>query len=352
MVMKDPARDEPKTPQALLIPELLRRIFELSSDKSNVSHARVCRNWSEEALSILWSSIDAYSLFTLLAPMTRGLGQSELAFSRDLVEGDWVRFERYSWRVRSLRFNLHFSTSVFNSIAIGRRRLDFLPNLEELYNPPPSPNEFLLFARASIKTLKIDQSFNVNDIELLPSRMPHIEHLTCIMYNWESPGSSTVSALQKLTSLTHLTISAEHLNVDLFHALGALPNLCSISARKAVVPKKKTSPFVFGTTPPPSASPSGSAESVASKVFPPESFPSLKEFDVHLPFSMAIEWIQIANRASSLHTLKIHSPHKESAADYMHLTSRIALLCTKPWNYHGKPVPATSPPRRPAESRH
>ncbi len=58
-----------KTRQALLIPELLRRIFELSTDWANRSNALVCKVWCEEALSVLWSDVEAPQLFGLLAPM-------------------------------------------------------------------------------------------------------------------------------------------------------------------------------------------------------------------------------------------------------------------------------------------
>ncbi|KAF4594363.1 hypothetical protein EYR40_009167 [Pleurotus pulmonarius] len=325
--MEDVSGDELETPQVLIIPELLRRIFEFSSHESNISYARVCKNWSEEALSVLWSSVEAYPLFALLAPMTLGFG-SEWSFSRDVEEVDWERFERYSWRVKSLQFNTQFSASVFHAVAVGRRRLDFLPNLEAVYNPPPSLNLFPLFAHASVKTLEIHPGFDAKNMGLLPSRMPHIECLTCLTRG-TSPGSIIPSAFQQLQSLMHLTISDECLNVDLFHALAALPNLCSISSRQAALLNESTSAFRFSTTTPPSTAPSGSTESVASKIFPVDPFPSLKELDVQLRFATAIEWIQIASRSGSLRILKIHSPHKESAADYMQLTSHIGLLCMR-----------------------
>lgn len=161
--------------------------------------------------------------------------------------------------------------------------------------------------------------------------MLHIERLTCVIRN-QSSSSSIVSALQQLQSLIHLTISDECLDVDVFHALASLPNLRSITTCIKAPPLQPTS--LFGapihrhkdvTTP----SDTGNvAVSVASKVFPLDPFPSLRELNVHLRFTTATEWIQIANRSGSLRTLKIHSPHKESAADYVQLTNHIGLLCT------------------------
>ncbi|KDQ27169.1 hypothetical protein PLEOSDRAFT_1106054 [Pleurotus ostreatus PC15] len=330
--MEDASGDEAETAQALVIPELLRRIFEFSSAKSNVSHARVCKNWCEEALSVLWSSVEAYPLFTLLAPM-KSFGL-ELSFARDLGEGDWARFERYAWRVKSLHFTTQFSPSVFHTVAVGRRRLDFLPNLEAVYDPPPSVNVFPLFAHASVRTLEVHPSFEAKNMGLLPSRMPRIERLTCRTRDTSS-GSIVPSALKQLQSLVHLTISHECLNVDLFHALASLPNLQSITTvckRNSPVHQMAPSPFGVATAPQADVTPSSdtgsAAAGVASRVFPLNPFPSLVELNVQIRFTTAIEWIQIANRAGSLRVLKIHSPCKESAADYMHLTNYVGLLCT------------------------
>ncbi len=66
-----------KTPQAVLPPETLRRIFELSTDLTNRSNALVCKDWCEEALSVVWSNVDAHRLFSLLAPMK--LQESEVS---------------------------------------------------------------------------------------------------------------------------------------------------------------------------------------------------------------------------------------------------------------------------------
>ncbi|KAF9488365.1 hypothetical protein BDN71DRAFT_468884 [Pleurotus eryngii] len=330
--MEDGSGDEPEAPQAPLIPELLRRIFECSSYKSNVSHARVCKNWCEEALSVLWSSVEAYPLFTLLAPM-KGFGL-ELSFARDLDEGDWARFERYAWRVKSLQFTTQFSASVFHTVAVGRRHLDFLPNLEAVYDPPPSLGVFPLFAHASVRTLEVHPGFDPKNMGLLPSRMPHIEHLICRTRDTSS-GSIVPSALRQLQSLIHLTISHECLSVDLFHALASLPNLQSITtACKRSTPVHQMAASGFGTTTAPQANVTPSSDTgsvaagVASRVFPLNPFPSLRELNVQIRFTMAIEWIQIANRSGSLRVLKIHSTHKESAADYMHLTNYVGLLCT------------------------
>ncbi|KAJ8694631.1 hypothetical protein PTI98_007289 [Pleurotus ostreatus] len=285
-----------KTSQALSIPELLRRIFELSTDHSNRSNALVCKGWCEEALSVVWSDVYARQLFGLLAPMR--LEDSEWCFSRDLEEGDWDRFERYSWRVRSLRFAtfsvqyldvcppLKFRQSVFNEIALGRRRVDFLPNLVAVYAPPSNTSVFPLFAHASVRILEIHLEFGGRNVGLLSSRMRNIERFTCVIPH-DSSWSGISSALKHLKSLKELTISSGCLDLDTFHTLAWLLELRSITTSKM---SSETSATIKG-----------------SKVFPPSPFPSLKEFDVHLDFPTAIEWLPIAGHSRSLRSLKIRA---------------------------------------------
>ncbi|KDQ27154.1 hypothetical protein PLEOSDRAFT_1106042 [Pleurotus ostreatus PC15] len=298
-----------KTPQALSIPELLRRVFELSTDHSNRSNALVCKGWCEEALSVVWSDVHARRLFGLLTPMR--LEDFEWCFSRDLEEGDWDRFERYSWRVRSLRFAtcppLKFRQSVFNEIALGRRRVDFLPNLVAVYAPPSNTSVFPLFAHASVRILEIHLEFGGRNVGLLSSRMRNIERFTCVIPH-DSSWSGISSALKHLRSLKELTISSGCLDLDTFHTLAWLPELRSIKTSKM---SSETSATIKG-----------------SKVFPPSPFPSLKELDVHLDFPTAIEWLPIAGHSRSLRSLKIQSSSEESGADYLHLTNLVGTLCT------------------------
>ncbi|KAL4256740.1 F-box domain-containing protein [Pleurotus pulmonarius] len=306
-----------KTRQALLIPELLRRIFELSTDWANRSNALVCKDWCEEALSVLWSDVEARQLFGLLAPMK--LEGSERYFSRDLEDEDWDRFEVYSWRVRSLRFATYllvdwderpapkFRQSVFDEIALGRRRVDFLPNLVALYNPPSNTRVFPLFAHASVRTLEIRLEFGGRNVGLLASRMRNIESLACVIPH-DPSWSSISSALQNLQSLKELTISSGCLDLETFHTLASLPYLRSVTTCKLPADT--------------------SATSKGSKVFPSNPFPSLKELDVHIDFPTAIEWLPIASHTRALRSLKIQSPSNESGADYLHLTNLIGSTCT------------------------
>ncbi|KAL4256033.1 hypothetical protein AB1N83_013437 [Pleurotus pulmonarius] len=295
-----------KTPQALLIPELLRRIFELSTDLANRSNALVCKGWCEEALSVLWSDVEARRLFGLLAPMK--LTDSEWSFSRDIEEGNWDRFDVYAWRVRTLRFSCtRFRQSVFSEIALGRRRVDFLPNLAALYKPPSDTSVFPLFAHASVRTLEVHLEFGGRNVGLLASRMRNIERFTCVIPH-DPSWSSILSAIRHLTSLKELTISSGCLDLDTFHTLASLSYLRSVKTYKLAAET--------------------SATTKGSKVFPPSPFPSLTDLDVHIDFPTAIEWLPIASHARSLRSLRIQSSSNESGADYLQLTNLIGSTCS------------------------
>ena len=58
--------------RVLRIPELLQIIFGILDLPSNRVNARVCKQWSDIALDILWREIDdIYFLFRILAPLTK-----------------------------------------------------------------------------------------------------------------------------------------------------------------------------------------------------------------------------------------------------------------------------------------
>ncbi|KAL4257253.1 hypothetical protein AB1N83_012624 [Pleurotus pulmonarius] len=259
-----------ETPQTALLPEILKRIFELSTDSANRSNALVCKGWCEEALSVVWSDVDAHRLFALLAPMK--LEDCERYFSRDLEDGDWDRFEVYSWRVRSLRFATH--SFVGRDIRPARHPGNLSPTqpllgavvyifcrTSWLYITPPSNTRvFPLFAHASVRTLEVHLEFGGRNVGLLAC---NIERFRCIIPH--DPSWSTISsALRNLQSLKELTISNVRLDLDTFHTLASLPYLRSVTTCKLPADI--------------------SATAKDSKVFPSNPFPSLEELDVHIDF--------------------------------------------------------------------
>jgi len=56
--------------RVLRIPELLQMIFGVLDLPSNTVNARVCKQWSDIALDMLWREVDGlHILFRILAPL-------------------------------------------------------------------------------------------------------------------------------------------------------------------------------------------------------------------------------------------------------------------------------------------
>jgi F-box-like len=79
--------------RVLGIPELLDMVFRFLDDASNASNARVCRQWSEIALDMLWRDVnDLYRLFGLLAPLRKADDYEDPVHSQRLDDhGEYVR---------------------------------------------------------------------------------------------------------------------------------------------------------------------------------------------------------------------------------------------------------------------
>lgn len=56
------------------LPDLLQRIFGFLDLASNSANARVCQQWSDLALDMLWKNVDnPYVLFKILAPLGKSI---------------------------------------------------------------------------------------------------------------------------------------------------------------------------------------------------------------------------------------------------------------------------------------
>ncbi|KDQ24633.1 hypothetical protein PLEOSDRAFT_1107561 [Pleurotus ostreatus PC15] len=125
--------------RVLGIPELLAHIFLLSSRQANTVYARVCKEWSDVALDVLWREINNPShLIQLLCPLhpePDGDGGVIWSFVKEhgaIQTTDWARLRSYAKRVRILvvpRRIPILDDSVFTEIQRAGR---FLPNLQRL----------------------------------------------------------------------------------------------------------------------------------------------------------------------------------------------------------------------------
>ncbi|KAG9223617.1 hypothetical protein CCMSSC00406_0009248 [Pleurotus cornucopiae] len=302
------------TPRLLLIPEMIHRIFQLSSDEENVAHACVCKAWNEEATRVIWHDVPAGHLFSLLAAMVSHRGEDRetyFSFSRAITEDDWDRFDRYSSKVHSLRFTQRFDPSVFKEIALGRRRLDFLPNLSALFNAPATP----LFAYPTIKRLFIDEVRPAGQVTcwlgLAERRIPGIEHISIKPQLYPNDDVlHTFTSLLRRTSLKKLDVPFGYLNDSNFFILASMPNLERVSTAR---------PFWIEDAD------SFSVRSLSR--LPTNPFQSLQEFSVHLDFEAAVAYITTFDSFLKLRVLKITSDAPEASNNYMALLNIIALRC-------------------------
>ncbi|KAF4570197.1 hypothetical protein EYR36_010004 [Pleurotus pulmonarius] len=242
-------------------------------------------------------------------------------FKRHIREGDWDRFERYSSRVQSLRFDTEFEDAVFSKISLGRRRLDFLPNLAAIYNPPSSITSFQLFAHVSVKTLEFHADFEGDHIEIISSRMHHLDRL--IVLSERRDGYSIPTTLQQLHSLLHVAISAPFLDFDTFRVLASLPNLRSIKTSKVGL---RRLPLYWAQMP--FTVPERCYRLPESVKFPLAPFPSLEDLDIDIHFSEAIKLLSLMKHPALLQVLRIKSPSTESAAGYTRLINHVGAVCT------------------------
>ncbi|KAG1772489.1 hypothetical protein EV702DRAFT_1033633 [Suillus placidus] len=120
--------------RVLFIPELLGIILGFVGEDDYVSNARVCKQWSEVTLDIIWREVDDLSrLLTLLRPY-------KIKGRHNFFDGlpdsrDWARFQKYANRVRILRFQQDSDvdySGLLDDMARTRTTLDMLPNLHTL----------------------------------------------------------------------------------------------------------------------------------------------------------------------------------------------------------------------------
>ncbi|KAJ8455039.1 hypothetical protein ONZ45_g19072 [Pleurotus djamor] len=122
--------------RALYIPELLKSIFLYLPDGSHTNCALVCKAWTDIALDVGWHEVrDIKLLFQLLGPLVED-EDNEYHFERPIQPTDWIRFQKYNYRVRVLfgeSGDSSCNSSVYALVSSMRPFPILLPNLHELY---------------------------------------------------------------------------------------------------------------------------------------------------------------------------------------------------------------------------
>ncbi|KAF4562654.1 hypothetical protein EYR36_004048 [Pleurotus pulmonarius] len=180
------------TGKAITTPELLRLICEYCSNRENHHNALVSKTWSNEALTILWHSLDSLApLLSLLAPLKIG-EDSCYEFERHIRPSDWVAFRKYSWRVHTIctgyQTDFDLATSAFIDLASSRPGTDLLPNLRRLYYTDSKLSfRFIpLFIPTYLIFINLNLMFEHTDahraickeiLSYLPEKAVHLQHL-------------------------------------------------------------------------------------------------------------------------------------------------------------------------------
>ncbi|KJA15683.1 hypothetical protein HYPSUDRAFT_148782 [Hypholoma sublateritium FD-334 SS-4] len=219
------------TRRVLRIPELIFTIFEFLDHKSNARNARVCHAWVEIALEIIWKEVDSlYQLFGVLGRLKRAGGEFyEFESKPDAV--NWLRFETYARRVKSLRANAYqLKQSVFDCVDGLRREPAILPNLQALeWNAPMKYSS--LFMHSKVKKLCVSPPFtslpaffqeivnrlpNMSTLDILTGGPAHVvvEDLACFLY--------------KLPQLTEINLPRSYFTTETANALSHMQHLRSI----------------------------------------------------------------------------------------------------------------------------
>ncbi|KAF9497932.1 hypothetical protein BDN71DRAFT_1504353 [Pleurotus eryngii] len=181
--------------RVLDIPELLVHIFSLSTRQANAVHARVCKEWSDAALDVLWRRVtNVAHLMRLLSPLEAeydGDGDVTWFFVNgggDITTSDWARLKSYARRVRTLVVEHSASTlheSVFEEVEIGNGDSpNLLPNIQRL-EWYIDPYYYHLFTNKKVThlTMRLDPRDALHKcvfeiIRDIPKFLPHLKSLT------------------------------------------------------------------------------------------------------------------------------------------------------------------------------
>ncbi|RDB19966.1 hypothetical protein Hypma_013057 [Hypsizygus marmoreus] len=231
---------------ALVISDILSSIFKFTDTDTDISCARVCRAWQENALDVLWYRVDRLErLFSLLGPMGE-VGPQLITFIQYHISSDrWDRFSFYANRVRRLECtdtspDIHYQS--FSTVSISRPVLHLVPNLTHLTwrkdpaRPAASLVLCLLFLSPELESLSVETggpSYTEGDLfaignffEDVLRRSPRIQHLefrTDIPFHDMGPALSNF--LGSLYELRSVLLSHALLSSDVVTALAKCPLL-------------------------------------------------------------------------------------------------------------------------------
>ncbi|KAJ8501525.1 hypothetical protein ONZ45_g12111 [Pleurotus djamor] len=298
-----------KSNRVLHIPELLKSIFSnlpAEKNKHDYKYALVCKDWTEVALDFAWRNVCSLKLLLqLLVPLYYDEWTKRYYLRRPIEPSDWARFKKYHYRVRALSVqDEKIDSSVYTALSIDRASLILLPNLREMeLSSSADLDVVLLFAHPSVTRFTLFMDSHAIDIALqyIRIRLPNLVDLT-LFSNFSTPHTDTIIAdtLRALPFLKELYLSTHFLTPEVTQILSKHKYLQCLHAD----------------------SPGG--DQLYSDDLSPDSFPSLTDLDITIPFDRASACFSRKFALSSLKNLSITSPYYEADNDFRRLTRAIA----------------------------
>ncbi|KAG9220356.1 hypothetical protein CCMSSC00406_0006621 [Pleurotus cornucopiae] len=320
--------------RVLGIPELLAHIFSLSTRQANAVHARVCKEWSDAALDVLWRKVtNVAHLMRLLSPLEAEYdedGDVTWFFANeggDITTSNWARLKSYARReVRTLVVEHSASTlheSVFEEIENGNSDLlDFLPNLQRL-EWYIDPYYYHLFTDKKVThlTMRLDPRDALHKcvfeiIRDIPKFLPHLESLTLqLPSHYEHISNdlletqlsevetlddiydAIVTSLRSLLLLSHVSLPKCFLVSKVVQQLSTLNKLTSTETSLPLSPCEATFPLALAAN----------------------SFISMTRLTFSMTFARATECFAQSNHPPNIVHLELVSTIIEPERDYSRL---------------------------------
>ncbi|KAH7886717.1 hypothetical protein F5I97DRAFT_1869635 [Phlebopus sp. FC_14] len=225
--------------RALFTPELLDLIFTYLDRTTNVTNACVCKQWSDIALDHVWRNVDdLLQLFRILKSIKLSSIEERYEFTSTPGPDDWLRFEKYARRVRSLRFNsdeYEHLGDVLDGVARTRTSFDILPymhTLEWITTEKLYLERCAMFLHSRLKHLVVSthpaacRSTLFKDIS---ARVPSIHSLKLDTPEYDASLEADIrTLLQNLPELRKFSLPEFYLTLPIFEELSRMKNISVI----------------------------------------------------------------------------------------------------------------------------
>ncbi|TFK67658.1 hypothetical protein BDN72DRAFT_960827 [Pluteus cervinus] len=315
-----------------ILHNIIYRVINHHHHRRKTSCISVCKSWSDVALDILWRKIhqrEFFYVFKILCPLKQGEKPgAAYVFHRDPTSADWMRFEKYSRRVRVLEINLNrrfnyrdlrVDPTVYGGLAISRPASGVFPNLTELELDGRLGHWAPLFLNPGMKVLRIALDYPMRKGEAescnnpaylfnqVLSRMSDLRELSISIAGRRLWGSC-YTAYKDEALICQLLLQQPHLRrlslpwswftTRVAEAVAFLPNLTSICPAMNANLGHPLDSLIF------------------NPVVLPGAFSSIQDLSLATPYPQfqrfLLNWIPSAHVHSRLKSVSIHSQVLES----------------------------------------